>query len=185
MALEPPGRGFRAQEVIRISHATPDGDRRRTGGRAPDLCLHSPASVHLPRPSMGEVAAHFPDVRYRERSTPAMVERHTAQHLRVRDTDPAPHRHALRGIDSMCRSQSVMKLRLLNLLACPTCGGELKLRDAEQDPACPEESRTGELFCVSCEARFPVSGGIPRWLPPSCSPGAEWRPRALGSRWPA
>jgi len=76
-----------------------------------------------------------------------------------------------------------MKLRLLNLLACPTCGGELKLRDAEQDPACPEEILTGELVCASCQARFPVSRGVPRLLPPSLSAVAERTSAAFGWQW--
>ena len=76
-----------------------------------------------------------------------------------------------------------MKPRLVELLGCPTCGGELRLRNAETDPECETEIVTGELVCESCAALFPVRGGIPRLLPPGLSPVVERTSAAFGWQW--
>ena len=76
-----------------------------------------------------------------------------------------------------------MKPRLLDLLACPTCGGELQLSHAKQDPACPEEVLEAELACVECKARFAVRGGVPRLLPPNLPAVVERTSAAFGWQW--
>ena len=76
-----------------------------------------------------------------------------------------------------------MKPRLVELLACPTCGARLKLGHAEMDPAREGEIVTGELECVSCAARFTVRGGIPRLLPAGLSAVAERVSAAFGWQW--
>jgi SAM-dependent methyltransferase/uncharacterized protein YbaR (Trm112 family) len=76
-----------------------------------------------------------------------------------------------------------MKPRLVELLACPTCGARLKLGRAEMDPECEGEVVTGELECVSCAARFAVRGGIPRLLPAGLSTVAERVSAAFGWQW--
>jgi SAM-dependent methyltransferase len=76
-----------------------------------------------------------------------------------------------------------MKPRLVELLACPTCGARLKLGHAEMDPECEGEIVAGELECVSCATRFQVRGGIPRLLPAGLSAVAERVSAAFGWQW--
>jgi len=67
-----------------------------------------------------------------------------------------------------------MKPRLRELLACPTCKGDLALRaDAVSDG----EIVTGTLTCPRCDARYPITGGIPRFVAHDAyaeSFGDEW-----------
>lgn len=79
-----------------------------------------------------------------------------------------------------------MKLRLVDLLACPACADgafQLSIEHAEEREVWsahvePEEDipgvvngritevRTGHLRCIECAARFPIVDGIPRLLLP-------------------
>lgn len=58
-----------------------------------------------------------------------------------------------------------MKERLLNYLACPSCGGEVRLASV----AAAEEARgwteivEGQLACAGCARAFPVERGVPRF----------------------
>jgi uncharacterized protein YbaR (Trm112 family)/SAM-dependent methyltransferase len=52
-----------------------------------------------------------------------------------------------------------MNMRLLQLLACPVCRGELEARPS----GAGEELEEGELFCASCVKGYPVVAGIPRF----------------------
>ncbi|MFH1748826.1 MAG: methyltransferase domain-containing protein [Planctomycetota bacterium] len=53
---------------------------------------------------------------------------------------------------------------LLNLLCCPSCGGDLGLAGTpEMDP--DGHAMTGELRCRSCGAAYPIRRGIPRFVP--------------------
>jgi len=50
----------------------------------------------------------------------------------------------------------------MELLRCPTCHGELSLRDeVERDG----EIWTGTLRCESCEADYDINEGIPYLMP--------------------
>lgn len=84
-----------------------------------------------------------------------------------------------------------MQLQLLDWLACPACGDgsfTLDVVAAERRPVFhghrePGEDlpgldaagvtvvRTGTLRCLDCDARFPVTDGIPRLLPPGGEAG--------------
>lgn len=54
-----------------------------------------------------------------------------------------------------------MKQRLLQYLACPSCGGEIRLVSVAQSDAA--EIIEGDLECASCGKHFPVVRGVPRF----------------------
>ena len=54
-----------------------------------------------------------------------------------------------------------MKPRLLELLVCPACKGELDLR--AEGPA-GGDVQTGTLTCTACAAVYSIVGGIPRFV---------------------
>lgn len=58
-----------------------------------------------------------------------------------------------------------MKKSLLQLLACPSCEGELNLTRSGKAEETPHgvEIIEGELSCVSCARAFPVRRGVPRF----------------------
>jgi SAM-dependent methyltransferase len=53
-----------------------------------------------------------------------------------------------------------MKRRLLDLLVCPACKGDLSLRADQTDG---EDTVTGSLDCAPCRMGYPVVAGIPRF----------------------
>lgn len=54
-----------------------------------------------------------------------------------------------------------MKLKLLQYLSCPSCGGEIRLLSvARREDA---EILEGDLDCASCLCHFPVVRGVPRF----------------------
>lgn len=55
-----------------------------------------------------------------------------------------------------------MRRSLLDILACPTCKGELKLEVHEEDE---EEVLSGRLICEKCGVDYPIENGIPNLLP--------------------
>lgn len=68
-----------------------------------------------------------------------------------------------------------MKLALLELLACPECGGNLDCRSTESDER--GDVLAGELVCRGCSSAFPVRAGIPRFVPGddyASSFGLQW-----------
>jgi SAM-dependent methyltransferase len=68
-----------------------------------------------------------------------------------------------------------MNPELVGELVCPGCASRLSLESAERDPT--GEISRGALHCAECTARFPVIGGIPRFVPAEnyCdSFGLEW-----------
>jgi SAM-dependent methyltransferase/uncharacterized protein YbaR (Trm112 family) len=68
-----------------------------------------------------------------------------------------------------------MQLRLLDLLACPKCGGRLSCA-----PSATEDDGTilsGMLECTGCRAGYPILAGIPRFVQPenyASSFGYQW-----------
>jgi len=55
-----------------------------------------------------------------------------------------------------------MKKTLMELLCCPVCKGLLTLQvDAEEHG----EILTGSLVCATCKVTYPISEGIPDFLP--------------------
>lgn len=84
-----------------------------------------------------------------------------------------------------------MKERLLEWLACPTCGDDLTLHPTRSEKrhiweAQREEGETldtqeileGHLHCATCNVQFPITEGIPRLLPPAQAAGPS-----TGHRW--
>src|SRR4030095_6023754 len=53
-----------------------------------------------------------------------------------------------------------MKLRLLPLLACPSCAGEVRLLETWKTDGA--EVLEGRLICSGCGEQFPVTRGVPR-----------------------
>lgn len=73
--------------------------------------------------------------------------------------------------------------RLLDLLACPRCGGALEERaeDAARHPDGPYLADTAGLACPSCTAEYEVRGGIPVLLPPELDEGHLAEEEKLGA----
>jgi uncharacterized protein YbaR (Trm112 family) len=59
-----------------------------------------------------------------------------------------------------------MKRKLMDILACPVCKGELELGVEEENE---QEIVTGSLYCQKCNVHYPIVGGIPNLLPPDQS----------------
>jgi len=57
----------------------------------------------------------------------------------------------------------IMDEKLMEILCCPVCKGELELKVENQDGG---EIFDGELFCSICNFTYPISEGIPNLLPP-------------------
>jgi uncharacterized protein YbaR (Trm112 family) len=60
-----------------------------------------------------------------------------------------------------------MKRELMDILACPVCKGELKLKVDKENEI---EIVTGSLYCPKCNVRYPISETIPNLLPPDQLP---------------
>ena len=57
-----------------------------------------------------------------------------------------------------------MRRRLMDILVCPTCKGQLELRvSVERD----DEIVEGSLLCKACDECYPIVDAIPNMLPPS------------------
>ncbi len=56
-----------------------------------------------------------------------------------------------------------MKRKLMDVLACPVCKGDLKLTVSEENE---QEIVTGTLFCARCNHYYPIEDTIPNLLPP-------------------
>jgi len=59
-----------------------------------------------------------------------------------------------------------MKRKLMDILACPVCKGDLKLTIKEEKG---DEIVTGKLYCVKCAVEYPIEDSIPNLLPPKKS----------------
>ncbi len=78
---------------------------------------------------------------------------------------------------------SPVRVRLLDLIACPRCGGGPFVLETTE--ATGEEIREGRLTCPGCGTQFPVQGGIPRLLPnPASVPkSAQQTVDRFGRQW--
>jgi uncharacterized protein YbaR (Trm112 family) len=56
-----------------------------------------------------------------------------------------------------------MKRKLMDILACPVCKGQLKLTVEEEKE---QEIVSGSLYCPRCNVRYPIVDTIPHLLPP-------------------
>ncbi len=56
-----------------------------------------------------------------------------------------------------------MKRSLLDIICCPVCKEDLKLKVKKEEG---EEIVEGELECVKCHTKYPIEDGIPNLLPP-------------------
>jgi SAM-dependent methyltransferase len=54
-----------------------------------------------------------------------------------------------------------VKVRLLELLVCPACKGDLGL---QAESAADGDIHVGTLACATCRAGYPIAGGIPRFV---------------------
>ncbi|MCK4416389.1 MAG: methytransferase partner Trm112 [Thermoplasmatales archaeon] len=55
-----------------------------------------------------------------------------------------------------------MKKDLVNILCCPTCKGDLKLKVEKEENG---EIITGSFTCEKCKCTYSIEGGIPDLLP--------------------
>jgi len=55
-----------------------------------------------------------------------------------------------------------VKKKLMDILVCPVCKGQLKLTIQEEKG---EEIIIGSLYCAKCVATYPIKDSIPRLLP--------------------
>lgn len=55
-----------------------------------------------------------------------------------------------------------MRVGLLEILACPDCGGGLSLESSEIDRS--GDVLTGSLNCQACHSTYPIRAGIPRFV---------------------
>ena len=57
-----------------------------------------------------------------------------------------------------------MRRKLMDILVCPTCKGQLSLQvSLERD----DEIIEGSLTCEACDETYPIEDTIPNMLPPS------------------
>jgi len=75
-----------------------------------------------------------------------------------------------------------MKARLVELLACPLCSGDLELHRTDEADLDGEISQ-GSLECAACRSAFPIRDGVPRLLPPDLSATQEKTASAFGWQW--
>jgi uncharacterized protein YbaR (Trm112 family) len=55
-----------------------------------------------------------------------------------------------------------MRKKLLDILCCPVCKGDLLLIITEENN---DEIVTGSLRCIRCSREYPIEEGIPDLLP--------------------
>ncbi|KUG20489.1 MAG: methytransferase partner Trm112 [Methanomicrobiaceae archaeon] len=59
-----------------------------------------------------------------------------------------------------------MRRKLLDIICCPVCKGDLVLQVTEEDE---EEILSGSLLCNACRVTYEISEGIPNLLPRTAS----------------
>lgn len=75
-----------------------------------------------------------------------------------------------------------MKERFLELLACPACRGDLDLAAATRAGAAGEIA-DGRLRCRACSVEYPITGGVPRFVPADLGGEARETADAFGWSW--
>jgi SAM-dependent methyltransferase len=73
-----------------------------------------------------------------------------------------------------------LKQSLLSLLICPRCSGGFRLH---VDAAEATEVIEGTLRCIGCDAKFPITRGIPRFLVDELNPAQRATADAFGYEW--
>ena len=56
-----------------------------------------------------------------------------------------------------------MNKKLINILACPLCKGDLDLSTEEEDG---ENIIRGTLRCMGCNENYPIQDSLPNLIPP-------------------
>jgi uncharacterized protein YbaR (Trm112 family) len=56
-----------------------------------------------------------------------------------------------------------MDKKLMDIICCPVCKGELELKVTNQEA---NEIIEGKLICHKCDFPYPIEEGIPNLLPP-------------------
>jgi len=59
-----------------------------------------------------------------------------------------------------------VRKKLMDILCCPVCKGELILKVIEEDET---EVMEGTLWCRKCRVEYPIIEGIPNLLPPEAT----------------
>lgn len=73
-----------------------------------------------------------------------------------------------------------MKERLLDYLCCPDCRAGLRLEAARHEQG---EIWEGELVCTACGRTFPVTNGIPRFIPAHLDEVVQKNVSNFGDQW--
>ncbi len=73
-----------------------------------------------------------------------------------------------------------MKPRLLQFLVCISCKALLSLTTESREG---EEIITGMLHCTRCDSRFPITNGIPRFLPSAIPSHIQATSEGFGYEW--
>ncbi|MFH1724551.1 MAG: methyltransferase domain-containing protein [Elusimicrobiota bacterium] len=80
-----------------------------------------------------------------------------------------------------------MRPCLLQVLACPSCGGELELRGSGPGSRPDEEIESGTLRCRGCAREYPIVDSVPRFVGRSEGEGTDRRVRrtraSFGFEW--
>ncbi len=56
-----------------------------------------------------------------------------------------------------------MNMKLMDILCCPVCKGDLKLTVDKKNGL---EVIKGKLYCQTCDFSYPIKLGIPNLMPP-------------------
>ncbi|MBI2945559.1 MAG: methyltransferase domain-containing protein [Candidatus Wallbacteria bacterium] len=73
-----------------------------------------------------------------------------------------------------------MRKRVLDFLCCPVCRQAFRLEEHVREE---DEILEGELACTGCSARYPVTAGVPRILPPQLRGETQQSAINFGGSW--
>ncbi|HKP47477.1 MAG TPA: methyltransferase domain-containing protein [Pyrinomonadaceae bacterium] len=74
-----------------------------------------------------------------------------------------------------------MKQRLLQYLACPSCASTLVLADITESDH--DEIMEAQLNCSTCDSKFPVTRGVPRFVPEGLAEDKAATAKSFGWQW--